>query len=496
MMRAALSLILLLALSACGRGPNIEQIERDLAQRLAQVFGDGALQIAEIDARGSSPDITAPSGESRRVVYYDARLKVARDLSFGNWDTAGVASLVNVLGAAPKGVVGTKSTGNVAGDEIRVHGTAIYRRDGETWQLVTPAAFDAPEAPALDSISTPRTSDTLLAALSNVVKASPGRISPDEQEIINQELSRALAVIQSRVARLSKGYPIAAGPEGGQYIRFVQALQATRSGGLDFRALITQGSVENVNLLRQDQAPLAIIQSDIAEQARTGAGPFAGRGAFDDLRALGSLYPEYVHIIVRRDSEARALPDLKGKRIAIGPAGSGTRETALRLLQLHDMQEGRDYQAEGMPLTQALTALNERRLDAVIQIIGAPADQIRIVAAATPLRLLPVDEGRLAALAAASPAYFGAIINRGAYPGIEEDVVTLGITAILATTAAALSEPEVRRLIAAIFGGKADLVAAGSVQAGQIAPATARTGLPLPLATGADAALAELGGAK
>jgi hypothetical protein len=72
----------------------------------------------------------------------------------------------------------------------------------------------------------------------------------------------------------------------------------------------------------------------------------------------------------------------------------------------------------------------------------------------------------------------------------------LGVTAVLATTATALSEPEVRRLIGAVFAGKADLVAAGSTQAGQVGPGTARTALPVALAIGADAALAELAGGK
>ncbi|MGE0154832.1 MAG: TAXI family TRAP transporter solute-binding subunit [Reyranellaceae bacterium] len=496
MRRAVLALMLLLAVSACGRGPKVEQVQRDLAERLTQVFGEGALEIAAIRGQGSSPDVAAPSGEERRVVYYDARLRVARDISFGGWNTAGVASLVNVLGAGPKGVTGTRTPANSAGDEIKAHGTAIYRRDGDNWRLVASAAFEAPVAPALDNISAPNTADTLLAALNNVVKASPAHISPVEQEVINQELSRALAVIQSRLSRLAQGYPIAAGPEGGQYVRFVQALQSTKAGGLDFHALITPGSVENVNLLRQNQAPLAIIQSDIAEQAQVGTGVFAKQGSFAELRALGSLYPEFVHIIVRADSPARDIRDLVTRRISIGPVGSGTRETAERLLRAHGMESGRDYKAESLSLPQALTALNAGNIDAVVQVIGAPADQIRLAAAAAPIKLLAVDEAILGSLTAGSPSLLRGVVARGTYRGVDQDVATLSVTALVATTATALSEPEVRRLIAAIFGGKPDLVAAGSVQAGQVSPATARAGLPIALAIGADAALAELGARK
>jgi TRAP transporter TAXI family solute receptor len=495
MLRTALALLVLLALSACERGPNIDQVQRDLAERLTQVFGGDVLQVAEISSRGSAVDITAPAGEDRRIVYYDARLRVARPISFGGWNTAGVASLVNVLGAAPKGVTGTKPTGNSVGDEIKTHGTAIYRREGDGWRLASSAAFAAPVAPALDSVSRPSTADTLLAALNNAVKAAPARVSPEEQAVINQELSRAIAVIQGRLGRLSQGYPIAGGPEGGQYVRFVQALQSTKAGGLAFHALITQGSVENIAMLRQNQAPLAIIQSDIAEQAVAGTGAFTD-GGFAELRTLGSLFPEYVHIIVPRDSTAQSVRDLRGKRIGIGPAGSGTRQTAERLLRAHGMESGRDYQPDSTPLPQALGAMSGRQLDAVIQIIGAPADQIRVGATVTPIRLLPVDDAVLATLTTNSRSMLRGVIARGTYPGVEQDVPTLSVTALLATTATALSEPEVRRLITAVFGGKVDLVAAGSVQGGQVSAATARAGLPIALAVGADAALAELSAAR
>jgi TRAP transporter TAXI family solute receptor len=496
MLRTVLAFLLLFALSACERGPKIDQVQRDLTERLMQAFGGDVLQVAEISSRGSSVDITAPSGEDRRIVYYDAKLKVARDISFGGWNTAGVASLVNLLGAAPKGVTGTKPTGNAKGDEIRTHGTAIYRREGNDWKLASSAAFAAPVAPALDTVAQPRRADTLLAALNNAVKAAPARISPEEQAVINQELSRAVAAIQGRLSRLAQGYPIAAGPEGGQYVRFVQALQSTKAAGLEFRALITQGSVENIAMLRQNQAPLAIIQSDVAEQAMAGTGIFAGEGGLAELRSLGSLYPEYVHVIVPRDSPARGVRDLRGKRIGIGPPGSGTRQTAERLLLAHGMEAGRDYQPDSAALPQALGALSGKQLDAVIQIIGAPADQIRVAATVTPIKLLPVEDAVLATLTANSRSLLRGVIARGTYPGIEQDVATLSVTALLATTATALTEPEVRRVITAVFGGKVDLVAAGSVQGGQVSAATARAGLPIALVVGADAALTELSAGK
>ena len=245
-LRLAALLLLILGLAGCGDAPGTEQVQRDLAERLAQAFDAGTFEIVSVNGRGSATDNASPPGEARRVVYYDTRLRLTRDIDFGGWNTPGVASLVTLLGAGPKGVQGAKAGGNKAGDEIFAHGTAIYRRDGGAWQEVAPAGFTLPVAPALDTISPPSASERLVAALQAVVHASPAGTTPAAQAVIDRELSRALATIQARLTRLSQGYPVAAGPEGGQYVRFVQALQATRPLGLTFQALLTAGSVENL----------------------------------------------------------------------------------------------------------------------------------------------------------------------------------------------------------------------------------------------------------
>jgi TRAP transporter TAXI family solute receptor len=488
--------VLLVGLGACGRGPDVDRvIGPDLAARLAQAFGAGVLDIVAIDGRGSSADRGGPPGEERRVAYYDARLRLARDVDFGGWDTPGVASLVSVLGAGPKGVTGVKAGGNKAGDEILAHGTAVYRRDGEAWREVAPAGFAPPEAPASGTISPPPASERLLDALRDAVHAAPAGTTPATRAVIDQELARALATIEARLARLAQGYPVAAGPDGGQYVRFVQALQAAAPTGLTFEGLLTAGSVENLDLLREGRVPLALTQADAARQAAAGEGAFARRGPFPELRALGSLFPEPLHVIVRADSPAGSVRDLTHKRIGLGPDGSGTRETAERVLAAYGMEAGRDYEPDAAPLSAALVALGGGTLDAVVQVIGVPADQVRTATASVPLRLLPVDETVLAELTAQDPALLRGVIPKDTYPGVDRDVPTVAVSALLATTAA-LGEAEARSVVEAVFGAKADLVANGSAQGAQVGVATARSGIPIPLAAGAEAALASLAAAR
>ena len=100
------------------------------------------------ERRGSQSDTKAPAGETRRIVYFDAELKLERDFDFGAWDSPGVAGIVSALGAGPKGIVGITSGGNKAGDVVRAHGTALYKREGDGWVPVAAGGYRPTAAPA------------------------------------------------------------------------------------------------------------------------------------------------------------------------------------------------------------------------------------------------------------------------------------------------------------------------------------------------------------
>ena len=127
----------------------------DVERGLTATYGADQFKIADLKRRGSAADSTAPAGETRRVVYYDVELRLDRDVTLGAWDKPGAASLVTLLGAGPRSISGVKSSGNQAGDRIIAHASAIYRKDGDAWTLVTPAGFKAAEAPTLDSGTPP-----------------------------------------------------------------------------------------------------------------------------------------------------------------------------------------------------------------------------------------------------------------------------------------------------------------------------------------------------
>ena len=469
-------LILILFVAGCTRGPDAEMLQQDVQERLAQALPAGTVTLAALERRGSQSDTKAPAGETRRIVYYDAELKLERDFDFGAWDAPGVAGLISALGAGPKGVTGITSGGNKAGDIIRAHGTAAYRQEADRWVSAAPAGFSPSAAPSY-ATNAPEGPAALLEAMREVIESVPAGASRAQREAIEQELLTAHAAIRGRLARLADGYAIAAGPEQGQYLRVANALSAGK--GMRAVPLVTRGGEENLRLLREGKVALALSQADAALEALEGKGRFFAEGPYATLRAVGSLYPEPVHVLVRDESPFNTTEDLRGARVAVGIAGSASRATALRMLGAHALGPQGIVPLD-MALGEGLVALRDGTADAVVQVIGVPADSVRGALAEVPLRLLPLSKKAIEELVRAKAGYFAYTIPRGTYAMQTEDVPTVA-TAALLLVGTGLSEAEVSGITRFVFQEGRDLAVRGSAQGAQISAANARHGLSVPL---------------
>jgi TRAP transporter TAXI family solute receptor len=490
-MRLLGTLVLALAVAGCTRGPDAESVKGGVGERLAHALPAGTVALAALERRGSQADTKAPAGETRRIVYFDADLKLERDFDFGAWDAPGVAGLVSALGAGPKGITGITSGGNRAGDIIRAHGTALYKRDGDRWVPVTSGGYFPTAAPAY-ATNAPQGAAAMLEAMRKVVDSVPRDAAPAQRAAIEQELAAAYATIRARLARAENGYAVAAGPEHGQYLRFAQAL--ADAAGERVVPLITRGGEENLRLLREGKVSLALAQGDAALDAYEGRGSFVGDGPHATLRAVGSLYPEPVHVLVRADAPFGSLADLRDRRVAIGQQGSASRTTALRVLEAHGLSI-KDIRPLELALGDALVALRAKEADAVIQVIGMPADSIRDALTEIPLKLLPLAEQPVAKLVAGKAGYFAFTIPRGTYANQRDDVRTIATAALLAASGE-LSATEVETLTRLVFEKGQDFAARGSAQGTQVSAGTARAGLPVPLHVAAAKALDAIAAGK
>ncbi len=115
---------------------------------------------------------------------------------------------------------------------------------------------------------------------------------------------------------------LATGGDDGAYYSLGNTLK-DHVTDLDIVVDETEGSMDNIAQLMSHEADFAFIQ---------GALDFSADQA-SELRAVARLMPQYVHVVVPKDSEVRRFRDLAGKRIAFGPAKSGTAALAEMVLE-------------------------------------------------------------------------------------------------------------------------------------------------------------------
>lgn len=269
----------------------------------------------------------------------------------------------------------------------------------------------------------------------------------------------------------------------------VQGSACASGGGCGVPGLVavaqaTQGSMANLRLINSKQLESGFAQADLAAMAYNGTGAFAQEGPMPRLRAIGSLFPEALHVVVRSDSPIREIDDLAGKTVAAGEAGSGTAINAKLLLAAAGFGEA-DVTRKNLRPSQAAAEMKAGTIDAMILVGGYPVPAIKELAATMPIRLVPVVGDVAAKLGAAFSLYTLATIPAGIYRNVDTDTASVGFYALWVVDADAEADL-VHDITRAVWSDGAAKLFAGIDPIGkQIRLADALKGVPLPLHPGA-----------
>uniref|UniRef100_UPI0018DF3920 hypothetical protein n=1 Tax=Roseomonas rosulenta TaxID=2748667 RepID=UPI0018DF3920 len=125
MLRCLLLLVALIAAPPAHAVPDADALRALVEARIADAAGPGLLGVAAFRRMGQAPD---PAGGAR-IAYFAARLRLARDHAFGDWDGRNLQALAAALGAAPRAITGARREGNRAGDILRVNGALRLRQE-------------------------------------------------------------------------------------------------------------------------------------------------------------------------------------------------------------------------------------------------------------------------------------------------------------------------------------------------------------------------------
>jgi len=226
-------------------------------------------------------------------------------------------------------------------------------------------------------------------------------------------------------------YTIAGGGSNGVYYAYGTQLATELSSRLDvtMTAEQTAGSVDNLLRVSSGEALIGFAQGDAAADA------VAGTGAFSSplpIVAVARLYDEYLHVVVREDSEIAGIPDLAGRTVSLGAENSGVNVIASRVLDAAgvDVASVRDPQLD---LGASIRAMETGEIDGFFWVGGIPTPGIAELARSLPVRLLPVEQDWVGDVNEAySHAYRPSDFPVGLY-GLEESEPTMAVPNYLVT---------------------------------------------------------------
>ena len=189
----------------------------------------------------------------------------------------------------------------------------------------------------------------------------------------------------------------------------------------------THGSVANVLGIADGTLESGFSQADISYWAFRGEGDFKKTGPITKLRTIANLFPESVHLVVRRDAGIASVGDLRGKRVSLDREGSGTRVDALLVLKAYGVKL-KSIKAEALASGAAADRLRAGELDAFFMIAGTPANAIANLAEDGLITLVPVNGPKADKLRETYPFFAEDSIPAGTYVNVPE-TATLSVGA-------------------------------------------------------------------
>jgi hypothetical protein len=258
--------------------------------------------------------------------------------------------------------------------------------------------------------------------------------------------------------------------------------------GFNVSSVESGASVENIAKMG-DKYQLGIAQNTTAFDAIDGKADFEGHKT-NNFGVIASLYPELLQVVVMKSSGIESIADLKGKKIAVGPPGGGTRQAAELVLKAYGINKG-DYKAYKEDFSDAKEKLQNGTIDASISVVGIPSSATSDLQASThDVKFLSLNDKAVKEFTD-NTAYVPYTQKAGTYEWQKEDVKTVTAMALLLASKDQVSEDLGYKITKTLFEHKDDMSIA---QAKLITKDSALKGAKgLPIHPGAEKYYKEIG---
>src|SRR5688572_25553352 len=223
---------------------------------------------------------------------------------------------------------------------------------------------------------------------------------------------------------------IATGGTGGVYYPYGGGIAKVLNESLpNVRATaeVTAASVDNLKLIRDGKADIALALTDTVADAVNGRGAFAGAPV--PAATLAVLYSNYTHLVSLASSGITTVADLRGKRVSTGSPGSGTEVIAFRVLRAAGLNPDTDLTKQGLGASESVDALKDGKIDAFFWSGGLPTAAVQDLShsAGITIRMIPTGDLVPVLQKEHGSLYFPLQVPANAYPGVTAPVSVVGV---------------------------------------------------------------------
>jgi TRAP transporter TAXI family solute receptor len=183
---------------------------------------------------------------------------------------------------------------------------------------------------------------------------------------------------------------IGGGPTGGTFNTFANGMAVyvpKVNPSIQASAVGSGGSVENVKRVHNGESDFGLCYAVDSALAFKGQLP-QDTNRYDKQRTMGYLYGAPAQLIVRADSDFKTAYDLKGKRVAVGNAGSGAAASAERFFRHIGVWD--NFKPTFMGYSAAASAFKDGKIDGFWVLVGYPNSSVIEASVQVKIRLLDV----------------------------------------------------------------------------------------------------------
>lgn len=243
------------------------------------------------------------------------------------------------------------------------------------------------------------------------------------------------------------------------------------------------GSIENVRAVASGEIEAGLVQADVASWAYHADRVFTGNENVRVVRAVAGLYPEKLQIVTRRDADIHRMLDLRGKRISVDEAGSGTLAVMQIVLEAHGISE-KDLLPVYLKPVFTHDKMVNGELQGFVMMAGTPMKAVTQLSDIG-ISLVPIVPEMALRIRARFPYLVPGKIPAGVYQGIPE-TPTLEVHALFVVSSA-MEENLAYQTTAALWSERTrSILKHGHPQGKSVTPETALAGISIPLHPGAE----------